>query len=291
MTDNCKVIQKAKTSEIEGDTDGNYILWHRRYGHISKQNLDKLKKGNMVKGIDNFTNQSLNCIDCTRGKQNKKSFPTFETGNRKYEPLDLIHTDLCGKISPLSLGGASYFLIFVDDKTKYLWVYPLRSKSESFEKFRLWKLQIENQINRRIKILRSDNGGEFCGFNFEKFLMEEGIIHQKTIPKTPEQNGVAERYMQTICNKVRSMLSDSKLPQQYWAEALMTAAYIINRSPSASLENVTPYEALYGVKPSVKHFRVFGSLCEIHIPREERNKFDFKTERGIFTGYSSEVKG
>ena len=134
-----------------------------------------------------------------------------------------------------------------------------------------------------MKKLRTDNGGEYTSTEFESYLKNSGIEHQYTIPKTPEQNGVSERMNRTLVKKVRSMLADSGLPQKIWAEALSTAVYLINRSPTKALDKTTPFEAWYGKKPfeawygkkpNVSHLRVFGSSAYAHIPKNERKKLE-----------------
>ena len=137
----------------------------------------------------------------------------------------------------------------------------------------------------------TDNGGEYMSTDFEGYLKKEGIEHQYTIPKTPEQNGESERMKRTLMETVCSMLSNSRLPHRFWAEALSTAGYLINRSPTKSLSDKTPFEAWHRKKPNVKHFRVFGCSAYIHIPNDERNKLDPKAKKCIFLGYGATRKG
>ena len=122
-------------------------------------------------------------------------------------------------------------------------------------------------------------------------MKKSGIEHQYTIPKTPEQNGVSKRMNRTLIEKVRSMLAESRLPQKFWAEALSTAVYLINRSPTKALDNTTPFEAWYGKKPNVSHLRVFGCSGYAHIPKDERKKLESKAKTCIFLGYSATRKG
>ena len=134
----------------------------------------------------NFSCDREFCSNCCDGKQHKSPFPTFESQNIKRVPLELIHSDICGKITPSSLGGANYFLTFIDDATKYTWVYFLKTKDECFQRFKEWKALVENQFQRAIKVLRTDNEGEYVSNDFENFLKVAGIKHEKTIPKTPQ---------------------------------------------------------------------------------------------------------
>ena len=205
--------------------------------------------------------------------------------------IHIIHGYLCGKLSSPSLAGAEYFLTFIDDKTHYVWTYVLRNKHEVFQVFKEWKLLVEKSSCHRLKTLKTDNGGKFCPAEFEGFLKNEGIKHEYTIPKTPEQNGVVERLNRTLLEAVRCMLADSGLRHCFWAEALSTASYLINRSPTKALSGKTPFEAWFGKKPNVKHLRVFGCAAYPHVPRNERGKLDPKAKRCFFLGYAAQRKG
>ncbi|KAL0298706.1 UNVERIFIED_CONTAM: Copia protein [Sesamum radiatum] len=141
------------------------------------------------------------------------------------------------------------------------------------------------------KVLRSDRGKEYNNSEFNKFCEEEGIEHQTTVSYNPQQNGVSERKNRTVMEMARSMLQEKHLPKAFWAEAVYTAVYLLNRCPTKAVQNMTPIEAWSGKKPSAKHLRVFGSICYVHIPTEKRHKLEEKTEKGIFLGYSTQSKG
>ena len=181
--------------------------------------------------------------------------------------------------------------MFIDDKTRYVWVYVIKRKSDVFKCFCEWKTEVEKSLGQSMKMFRTDNGGKFTSTEFEEYLKKEGIKHELTIPKCPEQNGVAERMNRTLVEMVRSMLADSQLPKLFWAEALATATYLRNRSPTKAVEGKTPYEAICGEKPKVGHLRVFGCTAYSHIPKDERRKLDAKAHKCIFLGYSSNRKG
>ena len=149
----------------------------------------------------------------------------------------------------------------------------------------------ERMSDKRLKVLRSDNGGEFVSGQFVKYLQSEGVRHELTVPKTPQQNGVAERLNRTLIEMTRAMLAGSNLPQNLWAETLSTAVYIRNRSPTKAVKRMTPYEALHGRKPDVGHFRVFGCVSYAHIAKDERKKLDVTARRCVLVGYGTEVKG
>ena len=266
-------------------------IWHRRFGHLGARNLQKLVKHKLVNGFDyNAAKEITFCESCVEGKHHRGHFPT-SGGKRAKEPLDLVHSDVCGKMNAESLSGAQYFLTFIDDKTCYVWVYVLKRKDQVFEKFLEWKALVEKSTGRKLKVLRTDNGGEYKSTEFMNYMKREGVRHEFTVPKTPEQNGVAERMNRTLVETARSMLADSKLPHKFWAEALSTAVYLRNRSPTKSVADMTPYEAWMGEKPNVEHLRIFECVVYAHVAKDERKKLDLKARKCVFLGYGTETKG
>ena len=265
-------------------------MWHRRFGHLCARNLQQLAKENMVNDFDYDSSKEINfCQACVEGKLHKKPFRTTG-GKRAEEQLELVHSDVCGPMSAPSLSGGLYFLSFIDDYSRYVWIYILKRKDQVFEKFCEWKSLVENSCGRKLKNFRTDNGGEYTSTEFTKYLKEEGVHHELTIPKTPQQNGVAERLNRTLVETVRSMLSDFKLPKRFWAEALSTAVYLRNRSPTRAVQKMTPFEAWTKEKPDVGHLKVFGSLCYSHIAKDERQKLDVKARECVMLGYGTETK-
>lgn len=264
--------------------------WHRRFGHINSADLNKMKKA--VDGLD-FKGEvqcsKKNCKICCEGKQHRLPFP--REGTRAKEVLEVVHADLCGPMEEVSIGGSRYFALFEDDATRMTFVYFLQSKSEVIDKFLEFKNLVENQMSRKIKHFRSDNGGEYCSKKFEYIFRKYGIIHQKTNSYTPEQNGMSERMNRTLVEKARCLMFDAGLGKEFWAEAINTAVYLRNRSLAAGLGDKTPYEMWHHRKPNVKHLRVFGSKVMVHIPKAKRTKWDKKSEEMILVGYSEVTKG
>ncbi len=206
-------------------------LWHRWYGHLGVQSLQRLAHDGLVEGLGYNPSKGVDfCDTCVEGKHKTTPFPVGES-KRAAQPLDLVHSDVCEKLNARTMGGAEYFLTFIDDCTRYFWVYLLKHKSEVIKSFQKWKAGVENESSRKVKALRTDNGGEYTSNSsaFEELLATEGIRHERTIPKTPQQNGVAERMNRTLVEMVQSMLLDSRLPQNFWEEALSTAVYLRNR--------------------------------------------------------------
>ena len=175
------------------------------------------------------------CEECILGKQKRVNFQTSGRTPRK-EKLELVHSDIWGPTTTVSIGGKHYFVTFIDDHSRKVWVYFLKKKSEMFEAFRRWKAMVENETALRVKKLRTDNGGEYEDTRFKKFCYEHGIRMERTVPGTPQHNGVAERMNRTLTERARSIRTQSGLQKQFWAEAVNTIAYLINRGPSVPLE-------------------------------------------------------
>ncbi|KAL0376010.1 UNVERIFIED_CONTAM: Retrovirus-related Pol polyprotein from transposon TNT 1-94 [Sesamum calycinum] len=264
-------------------------LWHRRLGHFNFQGLKILHQKKMMTDLPQIQAVEGACEACLQGKQHKKPFPSG-TSWRAKAVLELIHTDVCGPMRTPSHEQNRYFILFIDDYSRMTWVYFMREKSEVFKVFKKFKNLVEKQSGRSIKVLRSDRGKEYNS-EFDKFCEEEGIEHQTTVSYNPQQNGVSERKNRTVMEMARSMLQEKHLPKAFWAEAVYTAVYLLNRCPTKAVQNMTPIEAWSGKKPSAKHLRVFGSICYVHIPTEKRHKLEEKTEKGIFLGYSTQSKG
>ena len=272
-------LEYYRKEEANATNDNNKErLWHRRYGHVGETNLRKLTKHKMVEKFDYDAQKQIGfCESCIGGKIHRNPFE--QSRRRTTEPLELVHSDVCGKIDEKSRGRAEYFLTFVDHHSRYVWVYPLRTKDEVFMRFVQWKALVEKSSGKKLKTLRTDNGGEFTSTQFEDFLRKEGIRHKRTIPKTPQQNGVAERLNRTLVEMSRSMLLDAKLTKKYWAESVSTAVYLRNRCPTKALMDKTPYEAWFKQKPAVDHLKVFGCDAYIHVPKDEQRKLDSKVKK------------
>jgi transposase InsO family protein len=156
-------------------------------------------------------------------------------------PLELVHSDLCEMNGILTKGGKRYFLTFIDDFTRFCYVYLLKTKDEAFNYFKTCKAEGENQLERKIKRLRSDRGGEYFSNVFVEFCVEHGIIHERTPPFSPQSNGIAKRKNRTLTDLVNAMLSTAGLSKVWWGEAILTACHVLNRVPTKKKE-ITPFE-------------------------------------------------
>nr|KYP39567.1 Retrovirus-related Pol polyprotein from transposon TNT 1-94 [Cajanus cajan] len=259
-------------------------LWHLRFGHLNFGSLSQLAKKEMVIGLPHIEKSDATCESCMLGKQARNPFKVhLET--RSKDVLEVIYTDVCGPFEVPSLGGNRYFITFIDDFSKRIWLFLLGRKSEAFNCFVQFKKLVEKQSGKVIKILRSDGGGEYNNGEFASFYKKEGIIHEIVPPYTPQHNGVAERRNRTILNMARSMMKSKGLPHSFWGEAVATAAYILNLCPTKRIKEKTPEEVWSKKKPSVKHLKVFGSICWRHIPDERRRKLDDRSMKLILVGY------
>jgi transposase InsO family protein len=265
-------------------------LWHRRLAHVGMKNFHKLLKGEHILGLTNvhFEKDRV-CSTCQTGKRVGVHHPhkNIMTTDR---PLELLHMDLFGPISYISIDGSKYCLVIVDDYSRFTWVFFLQEKSQTQETLKGFLRRAQNEFGLRIKKIRSDNGTEFKNSQIEGFLEEEGIKHEFSSPYTPQQNGVVERKNRTLLDMARTMLDEYKTPDRFWAEAINTACYSINRLYIHRILKKTSYELLTGKKLYVSYFRVFGSKCFILIKRGRKSKFAPKAVEGFLLGYDSNTR-
>ncbi|PKA46818.1 Retrovirus-related Pol polyprotein from transposon TNT 1-94 [Apostasia shenzhenica] len=264
-------------------------LWHFRYGHLHINGLKLLNQKNMVIGLPKINDLENICEECLYGKQSRKSFLIGRTC-RATHPLELVYSDLCGPMRIESLSGSRYFILFIDDYTRMNWVYFLKNKSEALEAFKIFKAFVERQSGYFIKVLRTDRGGEFLSHEFKAFCEENGIHRELTAPYTPEQNGVAERKNRTIVEMARSLLKAKGIPNQFWAESVATAVYLLNISPTKAILNRTLYEVWKGRKSRISHLKIFGCIAYVYVNSHDRHKLEDKSEKCIFIGYCPQSK-
>jgi hypothetical protein len=275
------------TQALVHDSDSLCELWHRRLGHLHYRALPVLRR--MVTGLPEFGAEHQGvCRGCALGKNAKAAFPSSDS--RSKEILDLVHSDVCGPMSVPSSSGYLYYVTFIDDYSRRTWIFFMKTKDEVFSRFREFRALVENQTGKKIKVLRSDNGGEYTSNEFRDFCKEAGIKRELTVPFNPQQNGVAERKNRTIVEVARAMLHDQDLPMMLWAEACNTTVYVQNMSPHRILEDKTPEEAFTGVKPEIGHLRIFGCPVYIHVPKEKRTKLEPSGRKGMFVGYNETSK-
>ncbi|GJR25905.1 retrovirus-related pol polyprotein from transposon TNT 1-94 [Tanacetum coccineum] len=266
-------------------------LWHRRLNHLNFGTINDLARKDLVRGLPRlkFEKDHL-CSACQLGKSKKFSHrPKSE--NTNMEVLHTLHMDLCGPMRVQSIKGKKYILVIVDDYSRFTWVKFLRSKDETPEFVTNFLKQIQVGLNKTVRFNRTDNGTEFVNQVMSEYYEGVGIFHQKSVSRTPQQNGIVERRNRTLVEAAHTMMIFSKSPMFLWAEAVATACYTQNRSLIHTLHNKTPYELVHDKKPDRTFFQVFGALCYPTNDSENLGKFQAKADIGIFVGYAPSRKG
>ncbi|GJX04606.1 putative ribonuclease H-like domain-containing protein [Tanacetum coccineum] len=284
------VPSKGLTCLIAKATNDESNMWHRRLGHINFKTMNKLVKGNLVRGLPSkiFENDH-SCVACQKGKQHKASCKS-KLVTSVSQPLQILHMDLFGPTFVKSIMGKAYCLVVTDDYSRFSWVFFLAKKDETSGILKNFITGIENQLNHKVKIIRCDNGTEFKNYEMNQFCGIKGIKREFSNARTPQQNGVAERKNRTLIEAARTMLADSLLPIPFWAEAVNTACYVQNRVLVTKPHNKTPYELLIGRTPIISFMRPFGCPVTILNTLDHLGKFDGKADEGFLVGYSINSK-
>lgn len=276
-----KIERFAKAANICQTNDQNEV-WHKRLGHLSSSSLQKLKKMKLLS--EEINGQPLFCESCIKGKQTRMSFEE-KRESRSRRPIELIHTDVCGPITPATINGKRYYVCFTDDYTRFSMTYLMETKSEVLKYFMEYEAAVSSQFSNRISRIRCDNGGEYVSKDFRNFCKGKGIQVEYTVPYTPQQNGISERKNRTLLDKARTMVIDAGLDKTMWGEAVLTATYLCNRSPTAKLDKI-PAQLWFKKEINLKHLQTFGCMAYKHIPDEKRTKLEDKSEECIMIGYA-----
>ncbi|PKU87026.1 Retrovirus-related Pol polyprotein from transposon TNT 1-94 [Dendrobium catenatum] len=279
-------LSSGATSTALSATANGSNIWHQRLGHPHKRALETIAKSNPSLNIS--VSDSI-CNSCRANKGHKLLFEKSE--NRSNKILELIHSDVWGPSPVTSNQSFQYYVLFVDDFSRFTWLFPMIHKSEVTNIFINFKAKIENLTSHKIKCLRTDGGTEYVNHHLKQFLIQHGIRHQISCPYTPEQNGMAERKHRHVIETTRKLLFNSSVPYKYWPDAVLTATYLINRMPSPTIKNMSPYERLYHRKPTYGHLRTFGCECFPLTPNHLRHKLQPKAASSVFLGYSDAYKG
>ena len=230
----------------------------------------------------------MKCDACLRGAQHKQL--SYSRGDRAIKILEHIWADLKGPLLDKDVYGFRFFIVFVDEHSRYTAVYPLVDKAEAFSAFRIFEARAERVIGNQIVNLHVDGGGEFINNSFRSHCRDRGIAIYFTQAYSPEMNSIAERMMRTTIEHASAMLWTALLPIGFWAAAVKTAVFLTNRSPASSLpDHITPFEPYLGRKPNLGYLRVWGCKAAAHVPDQLRTKSDWtskSTPHCIFIGYS-----
>lgn len=269
------------------------MLWHMRMGHASLdylRNLQKIWVDNKELQTVNFNDNDsiIDCEVCLIAKMKRLPFKSERT--RASRPLQVIHSDVMGKISPATYPhGYQYVVVFVDDYSRFALAYPMKTKDETGYCLEQFIRSARNLLgtNEKICFLRTDQGSEYTGGYTQEVMKREGFEHQMACPDTPQHNGVSERFNQTIQKKVRSMMFDSRLPLNMWDLALNAAVYVYNRTPHKSNNFETPLSKFApDFHYSIDQIKRFGCLAYWRVTRKPESKFSARGIRGVLVGYT-----
>nr|GEZ29887.1 retrovirus-related Pol polyprotein from transposon TNT 1-94 [Tanacetum cinerariifolium] len=271
-------------------TSSQAWLWHRRLSHLNFDTINLLLKNDIVIGILKlkFIKDYL-CSSCELRKAKRKSFRTKTTPSSKRR-LQLLYMDLCGPMRVESINGKKYVLVIVDDYSRYTWTYFLRSKDETPKVLIDFLRLVQRGLHAQVRTVQTDKGTKFLNKTLHAYFASEGILHQTSITRTPEQNGVVERRNRRLVEAARTMLSAAKVTLYFWAEAIATTCFTQNRSLVIPRHEKTPYHIINDQKPSVKFFYIFGSVCYIVRDGENLDKMKEKGDACIFAGYSTQLR-
>ncbi|CAI7798391.1 unnamed protein product [Closterium sp. NIES-54] len=281
----------AKASSGSGEAD--WETWHERLCHVNFPMLQKLVKDVSLNGLEvkGAVKEIGSCPTCLETKFTK--FP-FSSGTRSAKAqLVLVHMDVVGPTRAPSLSGSHYFLTIVDDHTRAVWVYPLKTKGEvAAAVLKEWMPRAQRESGHKVKVIRTDNGGEFIGADFEAVLKKKGIQHQLTVPYNPQQNGVAERFNRTLQEGARTLLRRARLPDPFWVTALRQVALVKNRVlVTVGDKQWVPYTKWYGSAPAVNMLRAYGCMVVFHVHKEKRGKLEASGRWGVHLVLAKDHKG
>nr|GEU51079.1 hypothetical protein [Tanacetum cinerariifolium] len=266
-------------------------LWHRRLSYLNFDYINLLSKKDIVIGLPKlkYVTDQL-CSYCKLSKAKRSSFKSKAVPSSKGR-LNLLHMDLCDPMRVASINGKKYILVIIDDYSRYMWTLFLRTKDKTPEVLKDFLTMIQRNLQAPVITVRTNRGTEFLNKTLNAFFKEEGIEHQTSTARTPEQNDVVERRNSTLVEAARMMLSASQLSLFFWAKAIATACYTQNRSIIIPTHGKTPYQIINDRKPSIKHLHIFGCICYITRDGKNLDKMKGKGDRCILVGYSTQSKG
>jgi transposase InsO family protein len=279
----------TKSACLASSSAQKWQLWHSRLGHPSAKVLHTIFPSLSSCNPLDFNSVKSHCKHYLAGKMHQLPFPV--SNNKVTAPFQIVHADLWGPAPSVSLNGFRFYLVLVDEYTKFTWVYLLTHKSETFTLFKQFTALVHNQFKQSVQIFRTDCGGEFTSTAFNTFCADNGIIHQLSCPHTPQQNGVAERKHKHLIQCALALLSQSNLPISYWSYAVSTAAHLINKLPTPLLSDKSPWESLFHTKPTLSHLRAFGCQWFPLLTPYNKTKLQPKSVPCIFLGYPFTSKG
>jgi transposase InsO family protein len=256
---------------------------HIMTGHTSMPKLQRAIQNGRYQGVTVDMKSPIHqCNTCHLMKMTRQTTPKT-VSIRNTSPFQVIRLDLVGPL-PRSRKGEYYLLTVLEDHYKIRYTIPLIRKSDTFKEIQALVKHIYMQYDLRVKILRTDNGGEFIGKNWDQWTKSTGIAQEHNNPRTESQAGMVERANRTIVEMGRCMLKDSGLPTKYFLDAIQHAGWLLNRTPDRSLGHRSPYEALYGYAPMINNLIPFGAKIYRWIPKDQRTKASGTSDIGRYLG-------
>ncbi|KAL0540288.1 hypothetical protein IC582_024522 [Cucumis melo] len=262
----------------------SFNVWHARLCHVNKRLISNMSRLNLIPKLS--LHDFEKCACCSQAKIIKISHKSVA---RVTEPLELIHFDLCEFNDTLTRNSKRYIITFIDDCSDYTFIYLLKNKSDAYEMFKVFVTEIENQFNKRIKILRSDRGTEYDSIAFNEFYNSKGIIHETITPYSSEMSGKTERKNRTLTELVVAILLESEAASSWWSEIIKTVNYVLNRIPQSN-SKTSPYEVLKHKTPNLTYLRTWGCLAYVRIPDPKRKKLASRAYECVFIGYAENSK-
>ena len=270
-------------------------LLHKRFAHTNVASIKELIRCGACDGLERITHQqaspnTYHCEACSMAKATKHSRDPSKKAKRNLTAVSkelyfqAVYTDLIGPMQVRAPGGFYYGITFTELTSRFRYFYPLRRKSDALNAFKQLVAEVEAD-GFKIKLLKSDNGGEYVSEDFKTYCAQEKIVQRFTSPHTPQSNSISERFNRVLGEKCRAMLIGANLPMSLWAECMKTATYISNRVISPTHRCKTPYELIYGAKPDVSHLRAFGCIAYFYNFDIDRRKLDNKAHKGVLVGY------
>ena len=274
-----------RNKQVFSATKLSATRWHDRLGHPSFKIVQQILSHNKIPCSNESSVESI-CDSCQRAKSHQ--LPYIRSSSFSTVPLELVYSDVWGP-APTSVGNFSYYVSFIDDFSKFSWIYLLKKKSEVFQVFQNFQNLVERKFDRKILTMQTDWGGEYEKLN--PFFTRIGISHHVSCPYAHQQNGSAERKHRHIVEVGLALLANSSMPLKFWDEAFLTATHLINMLPSPVINNETPLERLYNETPDYASLRVFGCACWPNLRPYNQRKLAFRSKQCVFLGYSHMHKG
>jgi hypothetical protein len=262
-----------------------YEQWHEAFCYVSLKNMrfEMYEDG----GDISVTFKDFHCIACVLSKFTKQISKSTE--QRVKQPLDRLYFDLSEKQLVKTKSEAQYYVTLIDEKTRYVWIRLLKLKFDTSQALELMIREAERQTERKLKVIRTDNGEEYVAINV--FFDHEDIVHERSPAYSHESNEMAERLNRTLGIMVRGMLASSGLSLSMWGEAVHTAVYVKNRLSHRAIK-MTSYEELHDEKLFIKHLQSFGRKCYVHVLSEQRkvgSKLLLRAKKGQIVEYASSI--